>query len=109
MVFHELILEMSVFCKMITAFLDCSNCRLKFKQALQGQMYSFEKMKNLFERAGAPYDPTHIGLTRAQLKAMFPVVQLMRFRYNVLDLAKRGGFYDNLVEPVFASGGSLEI
>ena len=65
---------------------------LKFKQALQGQMYSFEKMKNLFERAGAPYDPTHIGLTRAQLKAMFPVVQLMRFRYNVLDLAKRAGF-----------------
>jgi hypothetical protein len=40
---------------------------------------------------------------------MFPIVQLMRFRYNVLDLAKRGGFYDAIVEPVFAEGGSWEI
>ena len=72
-------------------------------------MYSFEKMKNLFERAGAPYDPTHIGVTRQQLKDMFPFVQLMRFRYNVLDLAKRGGFYDALVEPVFSAGGPLVI
>ena len=81
----------------------------EFKQKLQRQMYSFEKMQDLFARAGAPSDPSHIGLTRQQLKGMFPFVQLMRFRYNLLDLAKRGCFYDAIVEPVFAKGGALEL
>lgn len=81
----------------------------EFKQKLQGQMYSFEKMQDLFARAGAPSDPSHIGLTRQQLKGMFPFVQLMRFRYNLLDLARRGCFYDAIVEPVFAKGGALEL
>lgn len=81
----------------------------ELKERLQGQMYSFTKMRDLFRRAGAPYDPSHIGLTRSQLKDMFPVVQLMRFRYNVLDLAKRGGFYDQIVEPIFAAGGAWEM
>ena len=81
----------------------------ELKAKLQGQMYSFTKMQDLFRRAGAPYDPSHIGLTRCQLKDMFPFVQLMRFRYNVLDLAKRGGFYDQIVEPIFAAGGAWEM
>jgi hypothetical protein len=66
-------------------------------------------MQNLFKVAGAPYDPSMIGVTRQQLKDMFPIVQLMRYRMNVLDLAKRGMFYDELVEPVFAKGGAWEI
>lgn len=81
----------------------------ELKSRLQGQMYSFTKMQDLFRRAGAPYDPAHIGLTRSQLKDMFPFVQMMRFRYNVLDLAKRGCFYDKVVEPIFAKGGAWEI
>ncbi len=72
------------------------------KERLQGQVYSFAKMQELFRVAGAPYEPEHIGVTYAQLKEMFPIVQLMRARYNVLDLAKRGDFYENLVEPLFA-------
>ena len=66
-------------------------------------------MKGLLKAAGAPYEPEQIGVTRAQLKAMFPKVQLRRFRYNVLDLAKRGGFYDTIVEPLFAPGGCFEL
>ena len=50
-----------------------------------------------------------IGVTREQLRDMFPIVQLMRHRMNVLDLAKRGMFYDTLVEGVFARGGAWEI
>ena len=72
------------------------------KEKLQGQVYTFAKMQELFRMAGAPYEPEHIGVTYAQIKQMFPMVQLMRARYNVLDLAKRGGFYDALVEPLFA-------
>jgi glycerol-1-phosphate dehydrogenase [NAD(P)+] len=81
----------------------------ELKARLQGQVYSFSKMQELLRRAAAPYDPSHIGVTRQQLKDMFPYVQLMRFRYNILDLAKRGGVYETIVESVFAKGGALEI
>lgn len=50
-----------------------------------------------------------IGVTREMLKNMFPKVQLMRFRFNVLDLAKRGMFYDQLVESVFAPGAAWDL
>ena len=79
------------------------------KARLQGQVYSFAKMQDLLRRAGAPTDPADIGLSRQRLKEMFPLVQLMRFRFNLLDLGKRAGFYDALVEPLFAPGGVYEI
>lgn len=81
----------------------------EIKARLQAQVYSFEEMQGLFKAAGAPYDPSMIGVSRQALKDMFPIVQLMRHRMNVLDLAKRGGFYDRLVEGVFAPGGAWEI
>lgn len=79
------------------------------REKLQKQVYTYEKMRRLFEIVGAPYDPSMIGVTRRQLHDMFPIVQLMRPRYNILDLAKRGGFYDDIIEPVFAPGGVLDI
>ena len=66
-------------------------------------------MQALFKTVEAPYDPAHIGVSRTRLKDLFPVIQLMRTRYNVFDLAMRGGFYESLVEPLFAEGGAWEI
>lgn len=79
------------------------------KAALRKQVYPFEKMQRLMKAAGAPWDPSQIGLTRERLRSMFPLVQLMRFRFNLLDLAKRGRFYDAIVDPLFAKGGAFEI
>ena len=84
-------------------------CWPEFKKKLQGQVYSFARMQDLMRKAGAPYDPSMIGVTREMLKDMFPKVQLMRFRFNVLDLAKRGMFYDRLVDSVFAPGGAWDL
>lgn len=81
----------------------------ELKARLQGQVYSFARMKDLLQRAGAPSDPSEIGLSRGKLCSMFPLVQLMRFRFNVLDLGKRGGFYDAIVDPLFAPGGPFEL
>ena len=81
----------------------------EFKKKLQGQVYSFEKMQKLMKIAGAPYDPSMIGVSRKMLKDMFPKVQLMRFRFNVLDLAKRAGCYDKIVSAVFAPGGAWDL
>lgn len=81
----------------------------EFKKKLQGQVYSFSRMQDLLRKAGAPYDPSMIGVTRGMLRNMFPKVQLMRFRFNVLDLAKRGMFYDQLVDAVFAPGAAWDL
>lgn len=81
----------------------------ELKARLQGQVYSFAKMQDLLRRSGAPADPSEIGLSRQQLHDMFAKVQLMRFRFNVLDLGKRGGFYDAIVEPIFAPGGPFAL
>lgn len=81
----------------------------EFKEKLRAQVYPFTRMQALMKAAGAPSDPSDLGLTREQLRDMFPKVQLMRFRFNILDLAKRGGFYDSLVAAVFARGGAWEI
>ena len=81
----------------------------EFKKKLQGQVYSFSRMQDLLRKAGALYDPSMIGVTRGMLRNMFPKVQLMRFRFNVLDLAKRGMFYDQLVDAVFAPGAAWDL
>jgi len=81
----------------------------EFKNKLQQQVFPFEKMQNMFKKAGAPYDPSMIGVTRAQLKDMFPFVQLMRWRFNLLDLTKRVGIYDRLVAAVFAKDGAWDL
>ena len=67
------------------------------KKKLQDQLWPYEKMKESFRIAGAPYEPEMIGVDDAWIRYAFPVVQLMRFRYNLLDIAKRGGFYDDIV------------
>ena len=75
----------------------------------RAQVYPFAKMQRLFGIVGAPTDPADIGVSRQQLRDMVPFTQLMRYRINLLDLAKRAGIYDTLVERVFGAGGAWEI
>jgi glycerol-1-phosphate dehydrogenase [NAD(P)+] len=81
----------------------------EFSQKLRNQVYSFEKMRDLFVTAGAPVAPEHIGVSREQWKNMTNFVQLMRWRVNLFDLAKRTQTFDTLVGKVFGQGGALEI
>ena len=81
----------------------------ELKEKYRAQVYTFEKMQRLFRIVGAPADPSEIGVSREQLKAMVPFTQLMRYRINLLDLAKRGMFYDELVDAVFGPDGAWEI
>ena len=80
----------------------------EFKKELRKQVYSFDKMQNMFSIAGAPTCPEDIGVTRNQMRYLTDFVQLMRWRINMLDLAKRGCFYDRLVDGVFGKGGVWE-
>lgn len=81
----------------------------ELRRKYREQVYTFEKMQRLFRIVGAPSDPSEIGVTREQLKAMVPFTQLMRHRINLLDLARRGMFYDELVEAVFGPDGAWKI
>ena len=81
----------------------------ELKKKYRAQVYTFEKMQRMFRIVGAPADPADIGLTREQIKAIVPFAQLMRYRINLLDLAKRGMFYDELVESVFSGEGAWSI
>lgn len=81
----------------------------ELREKYRAQVYPFEKMRSLFKIVGAPSDPSEIGVTREQLKSLVPFTQLMRHRINLLDLAKRGMFYDELVEAVFGPEGAWKI
>ena len=81
----------------------------ELREQYRAQVYPFAKMQRLFEIVGAPSDPSHIGVTRAQLKEMVPKTQLMRWRINLLDLAKRARIYDGLVEAVFGPDGAWDL
>lgn len=80
-----------------------------FRDRLRAQVYPFGKMQALFRTVGAPSDPSDIGVSREKLLSIVPYTQLMRYRINLLDLAKRAGIYDELVAKVFGKGGAWEI
>jgi len=80
----------------------------ELKSKYRAQVYPFEKMQRMFRIVGAPADPSEIGVTRQMLKDMVPFTQLMRYRINLLDLAKRAQIYDLLVDKVFGKGGAWE-
>lgn len=79
------------------------------KEQYRSQVYTFEKMQNLFKIVGAPTDPSDIGVSREMLKSIVPFAQIMRYRINLLDLAKRARVYDQLVEMVFGKGGAWDV
>ena len=79
------------------------------KEQYRAQVWPFEKMQKAFATVGAPTDPSDIGVSRQMLLDMVPFTQLMRYRINLLDLAKRAGIYDLLVEKVFGPGGPWDL
>ena len=81
----------------------------EFSKKLRQQAMPFAQMQDLFRRAGAPTCPEDIGLSRADIRRMTDFVQLMRWRINVLDLAKRACIFDELMDKVFGKGGVYEI
>ena len=84
-------------------------CWPEFREKLKKQVYSFDKMQKLFSIVGAPTQPQDVGITRKWLLYRCDFAQLMRWRFNLLDLAKRGMFYDRLLMDTFGKGGCWEI
>jgi glycerol-1-phosphate dehydrogenase [NAD(P)+] len=75
------------------------------KPRIQQQLLPARKLQQMLRAAGAPATPQDIGLRPADVKATFPKAMYYRSRYTVLDLAREAGWFNELVDEVFAPGG----
>ena len=69
----------------------------------------FDEVRENLRRAGAPYEPEQIGVTRARFRDTCRGVPYMRSRYFGLDLVERLGLMDELLGELFGRGGIWEI
>jgi glycerol-1-phosphate dehydrogenase [NAD(P)+] len=73
------------------------------------QIMPFEEVQENLKKAGAPYKPEMIGISRARLRETLKGVPYMRSRYFALDLVDRLGLTDRLHAELFGPGGIWEI
>ena len=72
---------------------------------ITAQLVPAKTPQGMLRSAGAPATPEDIGLTARDVRATFPRAMYYRSRYTVLDLAREAGWFDELVDEVFAQGG----
>lgn len=65
------------------------------------QLISSRQLTEQLSAAGAPSKPSDIGLSFADVKAMFPLARYYRSRYTALDVAWELGIVDELTDEVF--------
>ena len=75
------------------------------RATLERQLMPASELQRMLGEAGAPTRPEDIGLTAADVKAAFPRAMYYRSRYTVLDLAREIGWFNGIVDDVFAPGG----
>lgn len=72
---------------------------------ISAQLVPARRLQEMLRAAGAPATPADIGLTAEDVRATFPRAMYYRSRYTVLDLAREAGWFDEVVDEVFAPGG----
>lgn len=72
---------------------------------LEAQLVPARTLQGMLRDAGAPAVPGDIGLTAEAVRATFPKAMYYRSRYTVLDVAREAGWFEELVDGVFAPGG----
>ena len=75
------------------------------RERLEAQLLPAKELQRMLGEAGAPQRPEDIGLTPDAVRLTFPRAMYYRSRYTVLDVAREIGWFDELVEEVFAPGG----
>lgn len=72
---------------------------------LRDQLLPAPELQAMLRTVGGPAAPEDIGLTRERLRATYPQARMFRSRWTVLDLAFEAGWFDEIVEELFAPGG----
>lgn len=76
---------------------------------IREQVIPFGEVRRRLEQVGAPYEPEHIGVSRAKFRASFEKMPYMRSRFTVIDIAFRCGWMDEWLDKLFGKGGIWEI
>ena len=72
---------------------------------VRGQLFSFLELRDMLRRAGCPYDPSQIGISRARLRLSYQQCCFLRRRFTVLDLLQRLGVFDAALDQLFGPDG----
>jgi glycerol-1-phosphate dehydrogenase [NAD(P)+] len=72
---------------------------------VRGQLFSFLELRDMLRRAGCPYDPSQIGISRARLRLSYQQCCFLRRRFTVLDLLQRLGVFDAALGQLFGPDG----
>jgi glycerol-1-phosphate dehydrogenase [NAD(P)+] len=75
-------------------------------QRLQKQLIPFRTMQEMLRKAGCPFEPEQIGISRERLKKSYRQAFYIRRRFTVLDLAMLFGQFDAAVEALFSADGA---
>ncbi len=75
------------------------------RDRLREQLMPAHRVYALLEEAGCPATPAEIGLSVDRFKATYRRAQMIRRRYNILDLANETGVLDDCVQELFTYDG----
>lgn len=79
------------------------------RQKLTKQILPYGYVKECLKKAGAPYEPEMIHISREHLRDTFRITPFMRSRFTNIDIIYRLGLMDELESRLFGKGGYYEI
>lgn len=78
----------------------------ELRQKIEGQIIPFAKLKEMFQTAGCPTEPSDICLSIENHRYGMRVAQMMRNRYTVVDLLYETGLLDAMIERIIDPAGT---
>lgn len=75
------------------------------QQKVRAQLFPFAELRDMLRRAGCPYDPSQIGISRERLRLSYQQCCFLRRRFTVLDLLQRLGVFDAALDHIFGPDG----
>ncbi len=77
----------------------------ELRSKLMAQLIPFRELRDMLRRAGCPFDPGQIGISRARLRLSYQQCCYMRRRFTILDLVERLGVFDSALDHLFSPQG----
>jgi glycerol-1-phosphate dehydrogenase [NAD(P)+] len=75
------------------------------RSKLAAQLIPFHELREMLRRAGCPFDPGQIGISRSRLRLSYEQCCYMRRRFTILDFAQRLGVLDSALDRLFGPQG----
>jgi len=75
------------------------------RSKLIAQLIPFHELRDMLRRAGCPFDPGQIGISRSRLRLSYEQCCYMRRRFTVLDFVQRLGILDSMLDTLFGAQG----